>query len=329
LLGGLVESIAAAQRAILLARLEDNGVRPVPIGALSAEPTLEELRRAGVLADPALIESIYHRLLAHQIETVAQSRLRRETESAHAPGAAADPIAALIEGASPEVVHALTEFLVWRSKRRDGYGHPLLPLDELPAGLAERLCWAVAAAHRALVTRAAALDEAALDDALEAAAQGVLVAAVERRPVETAPERAARLLVDTGSAGPGLLAPLLAHGEVALFESVFARLSGLPPVLVRRFLFEPGGEAIAVCARALDLGRNTLAAILEATRAARQGSRAAAGGDIDAALALHDRLDSETAGALLKRWARPRDYQWALRSLEGPADEGPPARRPR
>ena len=244
------------------------------------------LRRAGVLADPDLIEAAYHRLLEFELE-------RR--------GRKHDIVSPLIERASMQVTHAVTEFMVWRAKRRDAYQNPVLVADELPGALAQRLAWAVAAASRDA--------DPARDDALEAA---TLRALTTLGSDDTPASLAARRLIESGTAGPGLLAPLLEAGEIALLTAMFARLGRLSPVLARRFLFEPGGESLAVCAKALDLGRDTLSAILEAGRAARRRN-----GDVEDALALHDRLDPAVAHLMMRRWSRLSAYQEAMRRLEG------------
>jgi hypothetical protein len=244
------------------------------------------LRRAGVLADPDLIEAAYHRLLEFQLERRGQKR---------------DLVSPLIERASMPVTHAVTEFMVWRAKRLDAYQNPVLVADELPGALAHRLAWAVAAASRNT--------DPGRDDALEAA---TLRTIATLGADDTPATLAARRLIESGTAGSGLLAPLLEAGEIALFTAMFARLARLSPVLARRFLFEPGGESLAVCAKALDLGRGTLSAILEAGRAVRRRD-----GDIEGALALHDRLDSEVAHLMMRRWSRLTAYQEAMRRLEG------------
>jgi hypothetical protein len=275
MIDAVVESIASAL-----------GERSEPQDDRAHAGIAATLRRAGVLADPDLIEVAYHRLLEFELEKRGQKR---------------DVIPPLIAKASMPVTHAVNEFLVWRAKRVDAYQNPVLVADELPTALLHRLTWAIAAAQR---------DEDPLrDDALTAAVSRALSALDTGEMPATL---AARRLIESGTAGPALLAPLLEAGEVALFVALFSVLGGLSPVLTRRFLFEPGGESLAVCAKALDLGRGTLSAILEAGRAVRRRN-----GDMDGALALHDRLDSTVAGLMLRRWSRPSAYQEAVRRLEG------------
>jgi hypothetical protein len=244
------------------------------------------LRRAGILADPDLIEAAYHRLLEFELERRGHKR---------------DLVSPLIEKASMPVVYAVTEFVVWRAKRLDAYQNPVLAVDELPGALVHRLVWAVAAASRG--------SESAHDDALETAARRALIAlAGDGTPASVAAQR----LMESGAIGRDFLQQLLEAGEIALFTAMFASLARLPPVLARRFLFEPGGESLAICAKALDLGRGTVSAILEVGRAVRRRN-----GDVEGALALYDRLDPAVAGLMLRRWARPSAYQEAMRRLEG------------
>ena len=251
------------------------------------EATVEALRRAGVLEDPDLVAAAYHRMLEFEIERRAAGN---------------DTVASLSAGHDLEVIHAVTEYLVGRAKRVDGYGNPVLETADLPPALAGRLLWSVAAARRG--------DDPAREDAIESSACAALAA--HRDPPEPAPMLAARRLHEAGAAGPDLLVPLIEAGEVALSEALLAELARIPMLLARRFLFEPGGESLAIAARTTELDRATLIVMLEAGRHARPR-----GGDCAAALALFDRLDVETARRALRGLGRHPDYQEALRRLEG------------
>jgi hypothetical protein len=252
-----------------------------------AERTAEVLRRAGVLSDPDLVGPAYHRLLEFELE-------RRTPPN--------DVAATLAAGQDIEVVHAVTAYRVWRAARVDSYSHPLLDEADLPLEATTRLYWLVAAARG----RA----DPAREDLIEAATVGEVSALAS--PTESPPETAARRLVAAGQVDATSLPVLIEAGEISLVEALLAQLASIPLRLARRFLFEPGGEGLAVAARAGGLDCAALTALIAAGRGARPR-----GADCASALALFDGLDSDTAAHALRRLARHPAYLDAVRRLEG------------
>ncbi len=312
MLRGLVETVAGDLRARLARRLNGDGGERARLRDLPLDAVLAALRRSGILAEPALIDAAYHRLLEFQLEMQARDRARPVAPRAEG---GSDVIAGLIARADASTRQALNGFLVAQAKRLDAYRNPLLsPMDVPEAGLVP-LAWAVAVVFREALAAPAGAPPDALDDAIEAATIEAIEAALGGDDDGSRPAALADRLVTAGLAGPDQAAPLLRHGEVGLFQALMARLGGVDPLRLRRFLFEPGGEALAVCARAIGLARDDLAAILEATRSARQRPRAVNGGEVAAALALYDRITPEAAGRLARHWARRRDFLWMIRRL--------------
>ena len=70
-----------------------------------------------------------------------------------------------------------------------------------------------------------------------------------------------------------LLVQLLRQGEVALFEALFAKMSGVRVRLLRRLLFEPGGEALAIVCRAIAIDKPDFATIFMLSRRAHSNDR--------------------------------------------------------
>lgn len=325
---GLVGGIVAQMRALLAERFEraGQGEALAALAEIADADLAGQLGRANFLSEPALIECAYHRMLQLQLENAARARTPVGAET----GAADDVIGRLIESAPLEIAHAVTEFMVEQSKRKGPYQNPLLLPNDLPEDVARGLTWAVAACFRTALAAPFAANDPALDDAIEDAAVEAIGAGLAGASAGARAGELARRLIEARLAGPDLLVPLLRQGEAALFEAVFAALTRMGASLVRRILFEPGGESLVVCARALGLGRDQLAAILETTRGARQRPRAVDSGEVASALELFDRIDATDATRLVKRWSRDRDYLSVLRRLEGPAGNGEPksARRP-
>ncbi len=321
MLHGLVDSVVEAVRAHFAPPGAAHGRDRDALAGLARDAVMAPLRRSGVLAEPALIEAAHHRLLEFHLGALPRERSRARAP-APAPSGAGDVVATLFARADPSMRQALTAFLVGQAKRVDGYGNPLISFEDVPASALGPLVWAVAAAVRLALADEGGHDPAPLDASVERAAETALAGIRAGGDPALSPDGVAGTLVEAGLAGAGTLAPLLAAGEVALFEAVLGRLAGLDRFRLRRFLFEPGGEALAVCAREIRLGRDDLAAILTATAAARQRPRPVEAAEFGAALALYDRLAPDTVERLMAHWALDRGYLWMLARLEAAPGDG-------
>lgn len=251
------------------------------------ETTVERLRRGGLLSDSSLVGAAYHRMLEFDLESRASGDAL---------------LTDLAAGQELEVVHAITEYRVWRAARIDSYGNPVLDERDVPLTTLINLCWAIAAAR--------GLADPVREDVIEAATLGEIAMLGEAPP--SSPELAARALIDAGDALPGSLVRLIEAGEIALAEAVIAQLAVVPIGFVRGALFEPGGETLAVVVKAAALGRADFIAAIAAGRGARPR-----GAECPAALALFDALDGGTARRALAQIMRNPAYLAAVRRLEG------------
>src|SRR4029079_97597 len=115
-----------------------------------------------------------------------------------------------------------------------------------------------------------------------------------------------------------LLVQALRQGEVPLFEALFSKISGIRMRLVRRLLFEPGGEGLAIVCRALDIDASTFASIFVLSRKARSEEAAIAPGEVTRILRFYDRTKPEKAVLLLRKWQREHDFLKAVWEVEQP-----------
>ena len=277
-------SLLAGMMAGLVARLAarlDVAVAP------DDEATVERLRRAGLLSDPDLVGAAYHRMLEFDLESRASGDAL---------------LTELATGQELEVVHAITEYRVWRAARIDSYGNPVLDERDVPLPTLTHLCWTIAAAR--------GLADPAREDVIEAATLGEVAALGEASP--SSPELVARVLIEAGNVATGSLVRLIEAGEIALAEALIAQLAAVPVDFVRGALFERGGETLAVVAKAAALGRADFVAAVAAGQRARPRDA-----ECRAALALFDALDEGTARRVLARITRHSAYMAAVRRLEG------------
>jgi uncharacterized protein (DUF2336 family) len=137
----------------------------------------------------------------------------------------------------------------------------------------------------------------------------------ERRRGDRATELA-NALANAGRLTPARLIQAMRQGEVSLFTAMLAHLTGLRLPLVRRLLFEPGGEGLVVACRALGFDKTILASIFLLCRRARPGDWAADPRELSRVLALFDRVQPAAAHAVLARWRRDPDFLYAIKTVE-------------
>ena len=98
--------------------------------------------------------------------------------------------------------------------------------------------------------------------------------------------------------------------------------------MVRRIVFEPGAQGLAVIARAMSIPKPDFASIFLLSRSARPGDKVVDPGELGRVMAFYDRVPPVAAQRLLARMRLDPDY---LRSIveieERPIGEMPEADR--
>lgn len=119
-----------------------------------------------------------------------------------------------------------------------------------------------------------------------------------------------------GKITPGLLIQTLRQGEISLFEDLFARLTGLDTVVVRRSIFEPGGEGLAIACKAVGIEKPDFASIFLLSWSARPGDKVVDPSELSAVISLFDRIQPYSAIKVLRRWRLDPNFLFALKQLE-------------
>ena len=286
------------------------------------------LSQSGLLADLELIEVVYHRALEQQLAATLRGPEGPGIRGPEGPGirgpdeaAAGDPIAALLEHANAEIKEATKVYLVEEARRVDSYQDALLRRQDLGPELARRLVWRVAAALQTHVLESFEVDPAVLDEGLEQIAES-LAADHDGTPAATPPAAAllAERLDDHEALSHELMIEVLRQGEVALFEALFGRLSGLAPPRLQRVLYGPGGLCLAIACRALDMAGADYEEIFGLVRRVRPGRTGAApAGPNQAAETTpgdFERLAPAAAREVLAHWWRNPGYLDAIEAIE-------------
>jgi uncharacterized protein (DUF2336 family) len=316
----LIHDVENEVRHVLAERLAREATAPPDLVRALANDDIEVahpiLLRSPVLLDDELIEIIHHRTLEHQLAIAMRDKISEVVSDALVQTGNPDVVTRLLENETAQISKITLEYLVEQSKRVDTYQNPLLRRPELSPELARRMYWWVSAALRKDILERFAIEESELDDALEETV-GHLAGEPTSEPdpasksLLLAAEMARRQKVT-----PALLLQTLRQGEIALFEALFSKLSNIRLTLVRRLLFEPGGEGLAIACKALDFSAPDFATLFVLTRKARPNDGALGRGDVTHIVGFYNSIQKRAALQLLKKWQRSTSYLRAVWAVD-------------
>jgi uncharacterized protein (DUF2336 family) len=316
----LVHDVEMSVRRTLAERLAVHPAAPRDLIVELANDQIEVahpiLMGSNVLHDTDLVEIVHHRTLEHQLAIAMRKNINESVTEALVEAGNEDVVKTMLENPSARVSRATMEYLVEQSKRVDTYQNPLLKRPELEPALAKRMYLWVSAALRTHIVGKFSVDSSALDETIESAIEDAIANHQASHARPNKPAELADRLMEEGKNTPRLLIQLLRQGEVPLFEALFARMSGIRVRLLRRLLFEPGGEALAIVSRAVGIEKSDFATIYMLTRRAHASDRVTNPRDLSKVLEFYDRLKPDVSKKVLSRWQRTSEYLNALRLLE-------------
>ena len=318
----LIYELAVPVREVLSAHLARDETMPRAVLRALAEDEIEIaapiLLNNEALLDVELIEVVRHRALEHQLMlAMRRAPVAMATDPALESGDG-DLIKELLDSGDSKLVDATMSYLLDQTRGVDSFQEPILRREDLSERLAKKMVLWVLAALRQHILDRFDIDLTALDDGIEAAADDMserLSGERERRRGDRSDELATALAA-AGKLGPARLIQAMRQGEVSLFIAMLAHLTGLRLPLVRRLLFEPGGEGLVVACRALGFDKAIVASIFLLCRRARPGDWAADPRELSRVLALYDRVQPAAAHAVLARWRRDPDFLYAIKTVE-------------
>ena len=274
------------------------------------------LTESAVLQDIELIEVISHRSQKHQLAISIRESLSETISGALVETGDTDVIKSLLENASAAISHKTMEYLVEESQRVDAYRNPLVHRHDLNPALAKRLYWWVSAALRSHILETYRIDPTELEETIEGAVVDLMTEEKVDDPAKRQSAELAQQIEAAGKITPGLLIQTLRQGEITLFEDLFARLTGLDTVVVRRSIFEPGGEGLAIACKAVSIEKPDFASIFLLSRSARPGDKVVDPSELSAVISLFDRMRPYSAIKVLRRWRLDPNFLFALKQLE-------------
>lgn len=272
------------------------------------------LLKSDILHDADLVEIIQHRTMQHQLAIAMRRNLSESVTDALVEAGNHDVIKTMLENPDAHISKTTMEYLVEQAKRMDTYQNPLLARPDLEPELAKRMYWWVSAALRKHIVEHFEIDPTELDATIENTVKAVMSA--DATPAASKPLELAERLEKEGKITADLMVRVLRQGEVPLFEAMFSQRSGLRLRLLRRLLFEPGGEALAVACKGIDIPKSDFATIFMLTRKARANASVMNPRELTRVLSLFDRVRPDSARAMIGRWQRDADFLNAVRVLQ-------------
>src|SRR5689334_7035469 len=254
-----------------------------------ARPVLLE---SPLLADADLIEIIHQRTLQHQLAITLRQQVSETVSAALVSTGNAEVMRSLVDNPKARIARRTYEILVEHSRAVESLQAPLVRRKDLDSDLAARMYGWVSAALRKQIVLNFDVDSKLLDEALADSVRTVMDE--HKQPEGTAP-------VPHGD-DPRVLLQLLRAGEIAMFEALLARKTGLRLQVARRAFYEPGGRPLAIACKAIGVEKAHFAAIFLLARQARPGDKIVDPGELNTILAYYDGLAVETAKRTIEAW---------------------------
>lgn len=278
------------------------------------------LTQSTVLQDIELIEIVEHRTLGHQLAIAMRETVSEAVSEALIGTGNVDVIKTLLENDNADISGSAMEYLVEQSEKIDDIQVPLINRGDLGSDLAKRMYWWVSAALRKHIVEHYRIDEAELDDKIQDTIHDILggdpgdPGSIDETPLRKSQELAQKLQKAEAITSQ-LLIQTLRQGEIVLFEDLLSQLTGLRTNLIRRFVFEPGGEGLAIACRAAEIAKPDFASIFLLSRSARPGDKVVDPNEVSRVLNFFDRIVPETARKVVKRWQFDPNFLFAMKQV--------------
>ncbi|HVI91913.1 MAG TPA: DUF2336 domain-containing protein [Dongiaceae bacterium] len=287
------------------------------------------LMQCAALQQIDLVEVIHQRSRQHMLAIAMRRDLSLQVSDALVDSGDVDVIRTLLENHDAQISAATLAYIVEQSKTIDDFQGPLVRRHDLPRELAIKMCYWVSAALRLFILDKFHVDANELDELIEPALQAeVKLTQEDNVDPSDAAMLLARELHRKGQLTSKIMIQALRRGEVALFEAMIGESAQLRIPLVRRLLYEDGGEGLAIMARSIGLLREEFATIFLLSRKTRPGITTTDPTNLGSSLAFFDKLNPENARQVISRWQRDPNYLFAIMQVEDstrPTNSGPPS----
>lgn len=319
-LGKLIGSIEIEVRQYLVEALLRSRVDLPDLEAMLANDRIEVARpileRSRVIRDTDLIAVVMQRAEEHRMAIALRAGLSETVSDALVDRAGPEVLEALIRNPDATLSRRAMEYLVAESKRYDRFQEPLLSRNDLPADLAYQMYWWVSAALRRHILQNFRVDEVALDEAIENAARRGMTDYEEGQTAQARALRLANRLNELGELTDSFLLQTLRQARLNLFVGGLAARGHLSFRTAWRIVSDRGFEGFIVLARAIEMTRDTMAAIVLVLDGLQNSTNARPPSMLNDILALFDELEPARARQALRLWQLDPTYQSAISEVE-------------
>ncbi len=282
------------------------------------------LMRSRALRAPELVELVKFRCREHQLAVAMRPSLGARSADLATAGAEEDPIETLLSDGDTPLARQASEYLVAESERIDRLKLPLLAMADLPADIARRLHWSVAAALRVHMVDVLSISPAAIDGPLEASARA---AADKEAESGVAMAEQARQLIDQLAHSEPLtvdvLTRLLRSGRVPAFVAGLAHIGRIPWPVAQRIVLGPDGQSLAILCKASAIDSDGLLALHALISSIPAGTARLPADERNPILAFYDKITKGNARAALDFWRRDPDFIRAMEQVNPVAEDSP------
>jgi uncharacterized protein (DUF2336 family) len=268
------------------------------------------LTKSGVLQDDDLLEIIRTRTQEHQMAISVRRTVSETVSAGLVESGDENVIGSLLRNPDASISRQTMEYLVEESKRFDSFQEPILRRRELDPELVTRMFAWVSGALRQTILDDWDLDANVVDTLLQRAVSREVQATAYAAADIPKTAQLAKTLVDADQVTPELMLKTLQDGEIALFIAMFAAFTKLEGEFVKRLLFEPSGDRMAIVCKAAGIGKAIFSSIYALTRLTRP-SEAEMENAMKKSLALFNKSSRSQAMDTVRRWQKTsRNAAW-------------------
>jgi len=316
----LVHEVEVSVRKILSDKLADNAEAPrelmIALASDEIDVAYPVLSRSRVLQDTDFVEIIRQRTEEYHLAITLRDDISEDVSDALVETKSEGVIMSLLNNENATISQATMEYLVEQSKRVDTFQEPLLHRSDLKEGLAKKMFMWVSAALRSHIVERYDLDTMTVDQLLEEAAkEGYDNSITEKSEATSGASELINNLREQGLSTPDMLLKTLSDGEIPLFLAIFSDMTKIGDQLIRRIVFEEGGEGIAIACKAIGFSDIQFATIFRKSRRVTPNRPAATRIEVNEILDLYSTIKRNEAVKVVGMWRRDTEYLTAIRDL--------------
>ena len=312
----LIKAVEASVRRSLADHFAERSDAPEDLVIALANDDIEVahpiLLKSEVLHDAELIEIVKHRAMEHQVAIAMRPLVSEGVSDALVETGNDKVVTTLLENDGARISETTMEQLVEASRHKQSYQQPLVRRHDLPSRLVEKLYWAVSNTLREHILKNFDIDPDRLGESIEVAVADAMAkdeAETQRRQAQIEPH-------DTTNDPAHALLRILRQGDIARFLDEFTKLTRLQINLVRRILFEEGGECLAGTCKAVGLDKHTFITIFMRFRQGRLGDKRVEADELSRAVCFYNQIEMDAARAFVRHMKRDPDYLNARRLVD-------------